>query len=124
MNKEISHRSFIRVVSVLPSATEALCAIGGESLLIARSHEDNYPKSITDLPIITSQLTSKIWTSASSIDREVSEALKSGKSLYTLFEKEIIELKPNVILTQDLCSVCAIDLATVTRLGNFSIYSF
>ena len=49
----------LRVVSVLPSATEMLCFIGGGHLLVGRSHEDNYPVSITHLPVVTGQLTVK-----------------------------------------------------------------
>ena len=72
----------MRVVSVLPSATEALAFIGGADLLVGRSHEDNFPSSITHLPILTGQKTT--FTTAADVDKQVSEALSSGQSLYTL----------------------------------------
>lgn len=104
-----------RVVSVLPSATEMLCHIGGGHLLVGRSHEDNYPATITHLPVVTGQKTE--FTTASDVDRQVSEALSSGQSLYTIDEPLIASLRPDVILTQDICSVCAIDLRTVERMA-------
>ena len=108
----------IRVASVLPSATEILCSIGGNYLLVGRSHEDNYPASITHLPMLTDQLISREWTSAAAVNAEVSCALSSGKSLYFLNAELLTELKPDLILTQDLCSVCAIDLAEVRLIAS------
>ena len=108
----------IRVASVLPSATEILCSIGGDYLLVGRSHEDNFPASITHLPMLTDQLISREWTSAAAVNAEVSSALSSGKSLYFLNAELLTELKPDLILTQDLCSVCAIDLAEVRLIAS------
>ena len=108
----------IRVASVLPSATEILCSIGGAHLLVGRSHEDNYPTTITHLPMLTDQLISKTWTNAAAVNAEVSCALNSGKSLYFLNGELLSELKPDLILTQDLCSVCAIDLAEVRLIAS------
>lgn len=108
----------MRVVSVLPSATEILCSIGGNHLLVGRSHEDNFPQSITHLPMLTDQLISRNWTSAADVNAEVSCALSSGKSLYFLNAELLAELKPDLILTQDLCSVCAIDLAEVRLIAS------
>ena len=105
----------LRVISVLPSATEMLCHIGGGHLLVGRSHEDNYPECITHLPVVTGQLTE--FTTAVDVDRQVSSALSSGQSLYTIDEPLLISLQPDVILTQDICAVCAIDLQTVERLA-------
>ena len=84
----------LRVVSVLPSATEMLCFIGGGHLLVGRSHEDNYPESITHLPIVTGQLTE--FTTARDVDMQVSSALSSGQSLYTIDEQLLNSLKPDV----------------------------
>lgn len=92
-----------------------LCAIGGEQLLVGRSHEDNYPESIACVPVVTGQRTS--FTTAAEVDAQVSAALKQGDSLYTLDVEKICELHPDVILTQDICAVCAIDLQTVQRVA-------
>jgi len=105
----------LRVASVLPSATEILCFIGGSKLLVARSHEDNYPKEITHLPIITGQKTT--FTTSGDVDKQVSIALTTGQSLYTLDTEQLSAARPDVILTQDICSVCAIDLPTVQRIA-------
>jgi len=108
-------KATMRVASVLPSATEILCFIGGESLLVGRSHEDNFPPQITHLPVLTGQTTA--FTTAGEVDRVVSESIGKGESLYTLEVDVIKSLAPEVILTQDICSVCAIDLQTVERLA-------
>jgi iron complex transport system substrate-binding protein len=108
----------MRVVSVLPSATEILCAIGADKLLVGRSHEDNFPSSITHLPFLTGQKISKSWTNAAAVNAEVSCALSSGQSLYFLDGELLAELEPDLILTQDLCSVCAIDLAEVRQIAS------
>jgi iron complex transport system substrate-binding protein len=107
--------SALRVVSVLPSATEMLCFIGGESLLVGRSHEDNFPASVGHLPILTGQRTT--FTTAADVDRQVSQSLSEGKSLYTIDVDLLKRLRPDVILTQDICSVCAIDLPTIERVA-------
>ena len=112
---ENNNKSTLRVASVLPSATEILCFIGGEHLLVGRSHEDNYPPQITHLPVLTGQTTT--FTTAGEVDRIVSESIGKGESLYTLDYELIKSLAPEIILTQDICSVCAIDLVTVERLA-------
>lgn len=105
----------VRAVSVLPSATEMLCFIGGGGRLVGRSHEDNYPAEITHLPVLTGQRTQ--FTTCADVDKQVSAALSSGQSLYTLDVELLKQLRPDVILTQDICSVCAIDLPTVERVA-------
>jgi ABC-type Fe3+-hydroxamate transport system substrate-binding protein len=110
----------MRVVSLLPSATESLVAIGGESFLVGRSHECDFPVSIIDRPALTAQKrqasqTSSPTSSPAEIDRQVRESLAAGQSLYDLDIKKLAELSPDVILTQDLCEVCSVDLAAVRR---------
>eukprot|EP00128_Syssomonas_multiformis_P005265 Colp12_sorted_trinity150504_noHs@28369 len=107
-----------RVVSLLPSATELLCAIpGGEALLVARSHECDFPASIKHLPTLTAARIDPSKTSAE-IDAEVKKALAESKSLYFLDTDGLNKARPDVILTQDLCDVCSIDLMTVERVAS------
>ena len=103
----------MRVVSLLPSATEMLCILGGEDLLVGRSHECDWPPSVTDRPVLTGQRISPTSSSAE-IDQEVRAlAEASASSLYTVDAELLQTLKPDLILTQDLCEVCSIDLNTV-----------
>ena len=104
----------MRVVSLLPSATETLCLLGGSGFLVGRSHECDHPPSVQDRPALTSQTTE--FTSAAAVDAAVSASLASGQSLYTLDAAALRALAPDVVLTQDLCDVCSIDLETVRNI--------
>lgn len=116
-----------RVVSLLPSATELLCLADGESLLVGRSHECDHPATIADRPILTSARTDYAAAQdARAIHEQVSAQLSSAQnseqaepsqSLYHLDADRLRALQPDVILTQDLCSVCSIDLNTVRRIA-------
>lgn len=115
----------MRVVSLLPSATEILCQIGGESLLVGRSHECDHPRSILDRPVLTAQRVASADPAhpesspdPASIDAHVRAQLAAGQSLYTLDAQRLRDLRPDVILTQDLCQVCSVDLETVRRLAS------
>ncbi|KAI8619748.1 hypothetical protein BC830DRAFT_1165115 [Chytriomyces sp. MP71] len=105
-----------RIVSMLPSASEIVCLCGGEAELVGRSHEDDYPESIRHLPIVTRSTT--VFTSSADVERQVMEALNTGKGMYTVEAETLLGLKPTAIVTQDLCHVCAIDLQTVERVAH------
>ena len=110
----------MRVVSLLPSATELLAASVGEDLLprmlVGRSHECDFPAGLERIPVLTKARTH--GSASAAIDAEVSAALASGASLYELDEQLLAELAPDVILTQNLCEVCSIDLRTVERVAE------
>jgi iron complex transport system substrate-binding protein len=97
-----------RVVSVLPSATEIVCALGLQPTLVGRSAECDFPSSVRALPVV---MVPRSWDSESSsgaIDARVSAARARGESLYTLRVDLLRELRPDVLLTQDLCGVCSV----------------
>lgn len=97
----------VRVASLIASSTEIVCALGFADLLVARSHECDYPESVLDLPAITA---AKLRTDVPSIeiDRQVRDILRAGLSVYRVDADRLRELDPQVILTQDHCEVCAV----------------
>ena len=101
-----------RIVSLLPAATEIICALGLEHQLVGRSHECDYPPGISNLPICSS---AKFLPSSDSaeIDRQVKEILSESLSIYTIDRDLIKSLAPEVIITQAQCEVCAVSLKHV-----------
>lgn len=97
----------MRIVSLLPSATEIVCALGLGDRLVGVSHECDFPASVERLPKVTRAL---IPTGAPSgeIDRLVRERLETHRSLYTLERPTLERLRPDLIVTQTLCGVCAV----------------
>lgn len=102
----------MRAVSLLPSATEMLCLIGGQGMLVGRSHECDHPPGVAGLPALTGQSIDP-HAAPAEIDRQVGAALAAGGSLYRLDVEGLQALKPDLIITQDLCAVCSIDLESV-----------
>lgn len=97
----------MRIVSLLPSATEIVCALGLEDQLVGVTHECDYPAAVRGLPTVTHTL---IPTDASSaeIDRLVRERLAGQRALYNLDLPTLERLRPDLIVTQALCDVCAV----------------
>src|SRR6476646_9797284 len=97
----------MRIVSLLPSATEMICALGLEDQLVGVTQEFDFPASVRVLPSVTRTL---IPSKASSveIDGLVREQLRANQALYTLDLPALQELRPDLIVTQALCSVCAV----------------
>jgi iron complex transport system substrate-binding protein len=102
----------MKIVSLLPSATEILCALGLEESLVAVSHECDFPPSVKALPKATS---SRIphGLKPEEIDQRVREAKKAGLPLYVVDGDLLGELEPDLIVTQGLCDVCAVTPETV-----------
>ena len=96
----------IRVVTMLPSATEIVCALGYEDSIVARSHECDHPNSVRELPACTE---SKIDTEKTSkdIDNQVKFIVEQGLSVYQVDSDLLKKLHPDVIVTQTQCEVCA-----------------
>lgn len=104
-----------RIVSFLPAATEIVCALGAGDELVGRSHECDYPASVRALPVVSRPALSLEGLSQAQIDAAVAGRLASGESLYVVDECLLDSLAPDVILTQDLCQVCAPSGNELTR---------
>ncbi len=102
----------MRIASLLPSTTELACALGLESQLVGVSHECDYPTSVRNIPALTSSIIPH-GLSQRDIDDFVRTAIKQGQSLYDVDIEKILELNPDVILTQGLCDVCAVTPTTI-----------
>jgi iron complex transport system substrate-binding protein len=101
-----------RVVSLIASATEIVCALGKRNWLLGRSHECDYPPSIESLPRLTEPKLD-VHGSSYEIDRQVKTLLKDGLSVYRVDVEMLRQIDPDVIVTQDQCEVCAASLADV-----------
>src|SRR5437588_9206996 len=99
----------MRVISLIASATETVCALGCEDQLVGRSHECDFPPSVTRLPVCTEP---KFDTSGSSldIDRRVKQTLRDSLSVYRVHADALERLRPDLIVTQAHCDVCAVSL--------------
>lgn len=102
----------MRVVSLLSSATETVCALGLEKYLVGISHECDYPESIRHLPVVSKARLNPL-APADLINSQVEDSINRGLSLYQVDTELLAKLKPDVILTQDQCEVCAVSLKDV-----------
>jgi iron complex transport system substrate-binding protein len=104
----------VRVVSLLPSATEILFAIGAGDQVVGVTHECDYPVDAQTRPALTSSLL-PAELDAAGIDRHVRASVHAGSSLYGLDEQRLAALEPDLIVTQELCAVCAVSYEIVDR---------
>jgi iron complex transport system substrate-binding protein len=101
-----------RIVSLLPSATEIVCALGFEDQLVGRSHECDYPPAVVRLPPLTSPKFNPKGSSAE-VDDRVRKILADALSVYRVDAEKLRGLAPGVIVTQSQCDVCAVSLREV-----------
>jgi len=111
----------LRIASLLPSSTEIICALGLEENLVGITHECDFPSSITDRPHLTASRISHETMSSKEIDHAVRSQLDGHGSIYDLDEKLLQELNPDLILTQELCDVCAVSYKTVKKAAKMYV---
>ena len=106
----------MRIVSLLASATEIVCALGAGEMLVGRSHECDNPDWVKRLPAC-SEPAFDVSVSSGEIDAEVRRRLHAGEPLYRIHLETIRELQPDLVITQSHCEVCAITPADVAKAG-------
>lgn len=114
----------VRIASLLPSATEIVCALGAGAELVGRSHECDFPAGIEEVPVLTSARIEPL-PSSKAIDRAVRDILSEALAIYRIDTERLRAARPDVIVTQDLCEVCAVSLddvrAAVARLAQTDV---
>jgi iron complex transport system substrate-binding protein len=104
-----------RVVSLLPSATEILFAIGAGDSVVGVTHECDHPEAARGLPAVTSSVLAIDGVAPGDVDRHIHAARHAGSSIYRLDEAALAALEPDLIVTQELCDVCAVAYSEVSR---------
>lgn len=104
-----------RIVSLLPAGTEIVHALGAGPELLGRSHECDFPHEVQGLPVVSKPALELEGLPPAEVDRAVAARLQSGASLYHVDERLLRELAPELIITQDLCQVCAPSGNELTR---------
>jgi iron complex transport system substrate-binding protein len=112
---------FMRIASLLPSATEIVCALGLEKNLVGVTHECDFPKGIENLPHLTASRISHETMTSKEIDHAVRSQLDGHGSIYDLDTELLAELKPDLIITQELCEVCAVSYKTVQKAAKIYV---
>jgi iron complex transport system substrate-binding protein len=111
----------MRIVSLLPSATEILFAVGAGDSVVGVTFECDFPPEARNRQIVSDTTLTQTGLTPSEIDAEVRARLAAGEDLYTLDEGALREIDPDLVVTQDLCAVCAVDISEVdealTHLG-------
>jgi iron complex transport system substrate-binding protein len=98
----------LRICSLLPSATEIVAVLGQLDRLVGRSAECDFPPTVSRLPVVTSSRIDTENLTSAAVDAAVRDAVADGRSLYAVDADLIAQLAPDLILTQDLCEVCAV----------------
>ena len=105
----------MRICSLVPGATEVVAALGLADRLVGISHECDFPAAVRHAPIMVEAAMSSDMTDSAEIDHRVKALMDSGRPLYRLNEQAFANARPDLILTQDLCDVCAV---TPSQLGR------
>ena len=105
----------MRICSLLPSATEIVCALGAGDRLVGVTHECDYPPEVLGLPAVTRSVTDLSDSSSRDIHNHVSNSIHEGSSIYQLDQGLLESLAPDMVLTQELCEVCAVSYTEMQR---------
>jgi iron complex transport system substrate-binding protein len=105
----------VRIVSLLPSATEIVCALDLTDSLVGVTHECDYPPEVRGRPVLTASRIHDQGLSSAETDHAVSSRLGGHQSLYSLDEDRLKALQPDLVLTQELCAVCAVSYREVQQ---------
>lgn len=111
----------MKIVSLLPSATEIVCALGLKDNLVGVTHECDFPSDISDRPALTASRISHETMSSLEIDHAVRRQLDGHGSIYDLDTATLEALKPDLILTQELCDVCTVSYKTVLKAAKMYV---
>jgi iron complex transport system substrate-binding protein len=109
--------STVRIVSLVPHATELLFALGLGDDVVAVTHECDFPLEVLELPRVTRDVL-PAGLGAAEIDAAVRERTQQGKAIYELDEDRLAELEPDLIVTQELCAVCAVSYDDVVEVAG------
>jgi iron complex transport system substrate-binding protein len=104
----------IRIVSLIPSATEIVAKLGLSDAIVGRSHECDYPPEVINLPVCT-QARLNGHAKSGSIDKEVNDILQSALSIHEINVDVLEKLHPTHIITQDQCNICSVSLLEVEK---------
>ena len=111
-----------RIISLLPSATEIVAALGLTDSLVGRSHECDYPLQVQSLPVCT-EATLNSQKPSAEIDADVQSLVEAALSIYKIKTNVVEQLQPTHIITQDQCDVCAVSFGDVQKAVNQLIHS-
>lgn len=109
----------MRICSLLPGATEIAFSLGLEEQLVGVTHECDYPPQAKQKPVVVRSRIDPSRLTGREIDAKVAELLQAGKGLYTIDQDALIAADPDIILTQGLCDVCALDYNDVVKASSW-----
>ncbi len=114
-------KSDLKIASLLPSATEIICALGLEENLVGITHECDFPADIKNKPHLTASRISHETMSSAEIDHAVRSQLDGHGSIYDLDTSLLQKLNPDLIITQELCDVCAVSYKFVQKAAKMYV---
>ncbi len=105
----------MRICSLVPGATEVVAALGLQQDLVGISHECDYPPSLAEVPVMVRPRVESHRLSSAQIDEQVGTLLSAGTGLYELDEPQLLAARPDLLIAQDLCDVCAVTPSQLDR---------